>query len=275
MAPKFPFSFDEHVFVSVQGNTEQPLFFRLSLKRVHSILLMGLLSLTVLFLGSLFFFRELEINRKLNQRVLELETNGLLLSQRSYALLPPAIKMPAPVTAPVTAPATKAAPVVPAVPVVSPVPVVSLPTTAPPQSTSVSDEKASVSTRISDLFAECSEEYCDVKLNLAPSQQGIAQGQLLLVLELEVPRIGASTSQVRKKYLIYPGFGTQEELNPTKLQEMEKKPFRFSRGLSTGTTFKMGKLLEPLAINVYLFDENNNVVVHERRAIEREESDAP
>lgn len=262
MAQKFPFPFDEFVFVSVQGGTEQPTFFRLSLKRIHSVLLTALSMTIVLFLLSLLFFRELEINRKLNHRLLELETNNLLQSQRSYVLLPPAPQGNS--TAASGKPVTSAA---------SPTtPVNTIATDTPPP---VANTSSGISARISDLFAECTDESCDVKLNLAPSQQGTASGQLLMVLELEVPRIGASTSQIRKKYIVYPGFLSLDEVTPAKLQAFEKKPFKFSRGLTTGTTFTMGKLLEPLAINVYLFDDNGNVVVHERRPIEREESDAP
>ena len=73
-----------------------------------------------------------------------------------------------------------------------------------------------------------------------PTSTGIAQGNLLLVLETEVPRIGGGnpTTQVRKRYFIYPGYQTVDDLDQDALGVLPSKPFHFSRALQTAATFQ-------------------------------------
>ena len=112
-----------------------------------------------------------------------------------------------------------------------------------------------------------------MRFAMVPVGAGPASGELLVVLETEIPRIGAAspTTQVRKRYYVYPGNDTHDEVSEAMLQTLTRKPFRFSRALHTTAHFKIGKLLRPLAANVYVYDRNKVLVRHERRAIESEE----
>jgi len=124
--------------------------------------------------------------------------------------------------------------------------------------------------RINELNAECTEEDCLIKLGMVTTQPGTAVGQLVLVLETEVPRIGTANpaAPVRKRFFLYPGNTARDELDPNQLTTVDQKSFRFTRALQTSNVFKMGKLLRPLAINAYVFDPDKTLLQHERKVIE-------
>src|SRR4051812_25561038 len=73
MGSKFVHNAKSHLNLLIQTNAGSPLSLRLNVRKVY--LLAFLLSTVYLttIAGSLLFFREVEINRKLEERVLELE----------------------------------------------------------------------------------------------------------------------------------------------------------------------------------------------------------
>jgi len=214
--------------------------------------------------GSLLFFRELEINRKLEEQLLVFQTKEKLLALGTAPTRP----LPGPGSlisgTPPAAPAA-AAPVVETADRTTSA--LASPTLPAPEAV------AAVAARLGELAVECLEEECSVRLAMVPTRTGTAQGELLMVLETEVPRIGTGnpTTQVRKRYFLYPGNQTRDELPEEALNEVQRKTFRFTRGLQTTATFTIGKLLRPLAVNVYLYDHTKTLIHHERKAIEREE----
>jgi hypothetical protein len=185
-------------------------------------------SVLCLFIGTLLFFREVEVNRQLTQRLLWLETEqrrSLAREGNSEPVVDDQLGHPSAIA---------------------------------------------VSARVSGVAPQCSGDSCVVDLTLVPSFSQVAEGSLLLVLETEVPRIGAGTAgaQSRKRFFIYPGMGTREELRPDDISQLARKTFRFQRILETHTRFTLGKLLRPLALNVYLFDSAGTLSFHERYPIE-------
>jgi hypothetical protein len=256
----------EYLFLSFQAEPHPPVFFRLSIQKLSLFAALFAFILTLSLTLSLFFFRELELNRKLEGKVLALETDNQLaqlqVGRASY--VPQEIKpstkslasVPAKKEPVVSQPEPAAAPAVVAKPVVSEA-AVSRPAQA----------------RVSDLTSECDEKYCEIKLSLMPTGSGTVEGELLMVLELEVPRIGGGNAATanRKQYILYPGFQSVDELSPNELQDFEKRTFKFGRGLQTNASFEVNKLLRPIAIHVYLFDTEGTLIQHERRTVEREE----
>ncbi len=226
---------------------------RISIAKLSAYLTGAAIAALATVTGTLLFFRELEINRKLQEHVLRLESE-----KRLYQTYPLPTRAPAETVQ--TAPIKKGAiPVVEAV-----VPPKEVESTAP-----------EVFARINELRTECSEEECSIKTGMVTTQQGTAVGALLLVLETEVPRIGSASpnAPVRKRFFIYPGNAAKDELDPNTLPVLEHKAFRFSRVLQTNTVIKMGKFYRPLAINAYVFDPDKTLLQHERRTIESEDSE--
>jgi len=254
------------LFVLIHAGQGIPFALRLNVRRLSGWLLTVSFTFLATVVGSLLFFRELEINRKLEEQLLVFQTKEKLLALGTAPTrplpgpgslisgTPPAAPAAAP-TAPETAERTTSA-------LASP----TLPNPAPEVATAVS-------ARLGDLAVECLEEECSVRIAMVPTRTGTAQGELLMVLETEVPRIGTGnpTTQVRKRYFLYPGNQTRDELPEEAINEIQRKTFRFTRGLQTTATFTIGKLLRPLAVNVYLYDHTKTLIHHERKAIEREE----
>jgi hypothetical protein len=249
MAAKSPFALKPHLFVLVHTGDGNPYAARLNLRKVSRMFLATGFTLTLASVGSLLFFRELELNRKLQDRLLELET------REKIAAAGPAPSVPAPriVAAKEPPPAE--------------VPIVENDSIVPGMHAS-----GGVA-RIADINAECVADECQVKFAMVPVQPGTAQGQLLVILETEVPRIGTGnpTTQVRKRYFIYPGNEARDELTQSQLVTLPRKPFRCSRALQTSARFKIAKLLRPLAVNIYLFDRKQTLLTHERKVIETED----
>jgi hypothetical protein len=231
------------------GNTS-PYAARISLTRLSSYLIGAALCFFVTLMGTLMFFRELETNRELQEHVLKLETEKRLY--QSYPLPERALNTNSPLANTPTSDK----------PVMIPDPI--------PGKAVIAGE---VQARINDLRADCAEDNCSIRLGMVTTQPGTAVGQLLLVLETEVPRIGGSnpSTPVRKRFFLYPGNAARDELDPNSLSALDQKAFRFNRALQTNTVFKMGKLLRPLAINAYVFDSQKTLLQHERKVIETEE----
>jgi hypothetical protein len=229
---------------------------RISLGRLSAYLTGAAIAAIATVTGTLLFFRELEINRKLQEHVLRLESE-----KRLYQTYPLPNRAPAETAQ--TPPSKKIAAAV-ATPAET--------MAAPKEIESPAKE---VFARINELRTECSEEECSIKTGMVTTQQGTAVGTLLLVLETEVPRIGSSSpnAPIRKRFFIYPGNATKDELDPNSLPLLEHKAFRFSRVLQTTTVLRMGKFFRPLAINAYVFDPDKTLLQHERRTIENEDSE--
>jgi hypothetical protein len=200
--------------------------------------------LTALFV-SLLFFRELEINRHLADRVLELEIRDRLVRMAPLAFVPSRDLS-----------AVKTA-------------------EAPSENETASPAQAVGRAHLTEFTADCEGEHCTSHVSLAPSSPGVAQGQLVMVLESEVPKIGTARANanlgVRRRYFIYPGYTTQDELSPEEVAKIEGKAFKFSRVLQTTADFNVGHLLRPIAMNLYLYDQGHTLIQHERRIIETDE----
>jgi hypothetical protein len=192
------------------------------------------------------FFRELEINKKLESRVLDLETqkqlSDLMLSvSREIAQSSKAV--------PTAFSASKESPII-----------------------RKSSSGVSIKTRIDDVQLDCNEGTCTVSVGLMNNSAGTTQGEILLVLEAEIPRIGtANTAQpVRKRFFFYPNGEPQDDLDPEQIPTLPRKSFRLINFLRVTAPFKMNKLLRPLSLNAYLYDSQNNLIQHERKALEND-----
>lgn len=238
--------------IQIRAPGNPPYGFQLSANDFYTLAIVIGLGTLGLATGTCLFFREVEINRKITERLLELET--ILFLQN----------------------ATRSVPVAPVI-------------ETSPGSGSMSDEHASpaaplslreptaiavpteltVTAKLNELAAECSETMCSVSTYLTPSSPGNAAGSLSLVLEAEVTRIGGAdpNAPTRRQFVYYPGLILFDEFDSDKAATLEKKSFRFSRALPTRVQFTIGKLHRPIAINLYLFDTENNLVRHERKPL--------
>jgi hypothetical protein len=268
MAAKAPFWTRPHLFVQVHAGTGSPYAVRVNSKKLVGLVLFLGIAYCVFLTGSLLFFRELEVSRKLQERVLEFETAQKLSQQIQLASRTVAASGMAGVEPAAPKPALPAAP--------SPVAAAAPPkvaTTAPAEAAKMAAPVGTVAARIADLTNSCAEDGCQAKISMVPVASGVAQGQLLVILETEIPRIGSANpgSSVRRRFFSYPGNQTKDDMTQQDLEQLPRKAFRFSRALQTAVKFNIGKLLRPLAVNVYLFDSAGNRTHHERKTIEREE----
>lgn len=238
---KNPLSLKHHLYVFVHSGTGAPFAFQLNLPQLTSALVATTLVFGGTLLGSLLFFRELELNRKLQDQLLELETR-----EKIAALLPQAAMTGARSAA----------------------------STTDATATDTADRTTSSAAnagRISELAVDCQRGKCGVKLSLMSNGSANAEGDLLVVLEAEVPRIGSAATPgtaMRKRFYIYPGDLNRDELDQTGLNALERKSFRFAHALQTTVNFELGKLMRPLAVNAYVYDKDHALVQHERRAID-------
>ena len=94
-----------------------------------------------------------------------------------------------------------------------------------------------------------------------------------MILETEIPRIGSAAvgENIRKRYFFHPVKTALDSVTEEMILQAERKPFKFTKALQTSVTFAVGKLLRPLAANVYLFDARGSLVHHERKIVESEE----
>lgn len=244
----------------IQPPEGAPISYKLDLKQASKLLVALGLTFLVLFWGTLFFFRELEKNRKLQEAFLESELKLQVKTFSEPSVLPPNRQLGYTVQLE---------------------PDASLNSSTAASANSSTDPKESwmsltvtpVSARMGSLSSECQIDNCSVKLELLPAGNGISQGELLIVLETEVPRIGSRVvnTQQRKQFIFYPGYLSKEEFSSSELSHYEKRPFKFSKTLNASVNFKVTKFLRPLALNVYLFDTRKNLIHHERKVIEMEE----
>lgn len=249
-----------HLFI--QPSEGSPLSLRLDLRKTSWLIgTLGFFVLT-LFWGTLFFFRELETNRKLQAEILEAELKLKLTQPNESQTLQPIRQLGYSIKIEADSPSQKSSDIGSNIPQNT------------PKDSWMSLTTTTVAARLGSLSSECQTDNCSVKLELLPSKNGISQGELLIVLETEVPRIGSRTvsAQQRKQYSFYPGYFSKEEFNSSELSTYEKRPFKFSKALTASVNFKVTKLLRPLALNVYLFDSNKNLIHHERKAIDLEEN---
>lgn len=217
----------------------------------------------VSFTGTLLFFREYDINRDLEEQLVLLKNEQKLPSTKPR---PTATE-----TAAVAVTIPKA-PVAPVATVAPTTPVVAAPVQNEAPTRELLSQTKPSTTRIDELAVECASGTCNARVAMAATGSTVAQGALLLVLETEVPRIGAGSpnAQIRKRYFIYPSNEGRDELDVAKLATLPNRPFKFAKFLQTNVQFQFGKLLRPLALNIYIFDRDQTLVQHERRAIEIE-----
>lgn len=227
--------------IQIRAPGRAPYSFRLT---THELIL-GLSVVGTLWLftatGTLFFFREVEINRKVMEKVLELET-GLLLNVPNRSLI--------------AQPEVKIEPEKELI-------------REPTAVTSEISPELTVNAKLHELIAECSETSCTVSTILTPASHGIAKGSLSMVLEAIVPRIGGADPNApnRAQFIYYPGLEVLDQFDPEKAVTLQKRQFKFSRALPTRVEFTIGKLHRPIAINLYLFDASNNLIGHERKTL--------
>lgn len=260
---KNPFGLNRGFSIWVQSETaagEMPYAAKLSLPRLSNYLMAVAATFALFFCGTLLFLRELEINRELQEHVLRLEAEKRL--DRAYPVpdrelaTPVGTKIPAPTSAVAVAAAAESL----------------VAATAPPalEAPAIPVENAG---RVTDVRAECDGENCTVRLSVLNKNTTPAEGSLLVVLETEVPRIGgaALSTPMRKRYLLFPGEQTRDDLDPNTLGALEHRSFKVNKALQTSATFKVGRLLRPIAANVYVFDTKGALLQHERRVIEGEQ----
>lgn len=266
--PRKPF-----VTMVVHTGSGEPLALRVSVRHFHRFATAAMVLVLATTAGSLLFFAEADRNRKLTGRLLQFELDARMRgSVRPAAPAMPSTTAPEPglattegTTGGTPSSATAAAP--------APVMAEAIPR-APARSADGPAEETDTGTpaqvRIGELGTECNEGTCRVRMALTNTRTGSVSGMLVLVLEAAVPRIGSSTpeSSVRRKYFVYPGGQSFDEWKASSVSEQAPRVFRFNRSIQTTADFNVGKLLRPLALNVYLLDDDKNLVRHERRSME-------
>lgn len=250
----------------VQTSHGDPVSFKLDLSRTTKLISLISLVVLALFWGTLLFFRELETNRKLQAEVLETHLKLQLQNLSNPELSSPNRQLGYTVNLTEDEALKKS---------------ISSEDSLNSNSASTGAKDfwlnlsgSTVAARLGSLSSECQTSNCVVKIELLPAGNGISQGELLIVLETEVPRIGSRgiSIQQRKQFILYPGYYSREELNNSDISVLEKRPFKFSKTLNASLNFKVTKLLRPLAVNVYLFDSRKNLTHHERKPIDLDDN---
>lgn len=253
MATKTLFPLGSDLIVTLKTQELDALSFSVHMKSFIKYLSLFLFAFLALGIGTLLFLRELEKSRKLEDRLLQMEIKALLSTQG-------------------VAVATRETNVsIPLAKAETPVAVI-----APPKvEERTTPSENFVGARVQDLSTDCVEGICSVQLSLIPSQTGVAQGELLVILEAEVPRIGTSNtaSQVRKRFFFYPHNEARDEMTDAQVPSLKRKAFRFGRALQTSTEFNIGEVLRPIAVNLYLYDARGEMIHHERKAIQNGDGD--
>lgn len=208
-------------------------------------LLVGVLGLGVL--GILFFFRELEANRRLNDKVLAYQLQAeLQLGNASPRMV---ANKPSDGKTEVGADKANRAPMMAIAPNTTP------------------------QFRLVDFDSVSTKEGWELQLTLAPTAGAVAEGEALIVLEADVPRIGLSTpgAEGRKRFALYPGNLLIERLDEATIEKADKKKFKFSRALQIRSEFRLGRLYRPVAAHIYFFNSQGLLVSQERKLIGSEE----
>lgn len=206
----------------------------------------------VLVVGTLLFFRELETNRELQERLVLATLQGKILSESIK------VQGESAATAAVTALSAREVSGANQEEAILP----------PPQA--VGSKTPNVHARVAEIGTDCASGKCSVRLVIVPTGSAAVEGGVLVALETEIPRIGTAraTSSSQKRFFIYPGYQSKDELDLKEVNRLETKRFKMSRALNTNIDFQFGELLRPLAVNVFLFDTEKNLVQHERRVID-------
>ncbi len=199
-------------------------------------------------MGVLFFFRELEQNRQLRESVLKYQLQAELYDGNASSR---AVATKADATAPAEKPGDRS----------QVVPTMSIAPHTTPQF------------RLVDFDAEPTKDGWELLLTLAPTAGAVAEGEALVVLETDVPRIGLSTpgTEGRKRFALYPGNVLVEKIDEIGIGKAEKKKFKFSRALQIRAPFRLGRLYRPLAAHFYFFNSAGQLVSQEKKTIEVEE----
>lgn len=211
-----------------------PLSISVSLKRIYRILYILAFTFLALSLMSLLFFKELEKNRLLTQELLALRV----------AKLVPTIAPPISTTS------------------------------ALPEKTVSVETTTKVSTRLTDFDATCEEGKCTTRVGLVPSKTGLAEGGILILLEVEMIRIGsqATETEARKSYLAYPTQSVPSNLTDDSVASLQRKPFHFSRALQTTADFTPKNSERPVAAHVYVYNSDGELTLHDRKPLEIEDA---
>src|SRR3989338_2176995 len=146
------------IYVEIRLAGNPPVAFRVSFKRLYTLLLVVAVSTLMLMAGTILFFGEVEHNRKLTEKVLELETK-IVLSNASRSTVFQRVPASIPVPTGTSDLGEN-----------SPAPSVQTVSTAPV-----------VAARLTELSAQCFSQSCQIKSNLIPSSPGVAQGGILMV----------------------------------------------------------------------------------------------
>lgn len=257
----------EYLLITIHSPQEGPRSYRIEIRRLFLLCTVLATAFVFLFLGTMLFFREMEITRKLESAVLQLEIEARVtqdLAQFKEIPAIPAISVPAKKTEPE-----------PLKPTPEPVRAVAgekeakaplnkkvtLASTAP---VSQMEAPAPVNAKISSLRADCQASTCKADVRLAPEKTGSVQGELLMVLEL-VQSQPDGNSQAR--YLVYPGYEQSASFDINKIKKGRGNSFRFSRVLMKGVNFKVDPTFRPVAVNAYVRDLDGKVVQHKRQSI--------
>lgn len=251
MATKTLFPLGSDLVVTLKTRETEAVSFSVHMKSFVKCLSLVLFVFFAFGLGSLLFLRELEKSRKLEDRLLQMEIKTLLTAQ-----------VPVVVALPPQAPKTIVEEKIAAPAKVETQPPATIPETF-------------VTARVQEFLPDCIEGKCTVSMSLTPSQTGVAQGELLVVLETEIPRIGTTNtnSPVRKRFFFYPTAEPKDEITDAQIPTLKRKSFRFGRALQTSTEFSIGEVLRPIAVNLYLYDAKGELIHHERKMIQSGDGD--
>lgn len=232
------------------SNRSHPFALRYQKDQLSRWLLGGLIITLGFLLSTLLYFVEVEENRRLHDRVLELETLQKLSQLRDT--LPPEPKVD---------------------PKIVPIPVPQV-TPRPVQIARRVDSPPAIRNQplLSEFNVECTETACEAAIGLLPKQPGSVDGGLLLILETQIRGIGMGSGETPwRRYLTYPEGNSLNEMNDDLIVTLTRKQFHFVRSLTTKAPFDLGKQLLPTAINLYLFDAEGSILLHERKTLERSE----
>ncbi len=240
------------LYLIVQRGQGQPMAWRVRPREIVRLgtMVAGFLAIGVL--GTLFFFKELETNRKLRDSVLAFQLQAELqdgTSSRRAVAAKGATEVKADGNSEKNNDKSLRAPNL---------------TVA---------QHVNAQFRLVDFDSESTKEGWELRLTLAPTAGAVAEGYALVVLETDVPRIGLATpgAEGRKRFVLYPGNQLLEHLDENTIQKSEKMRFKFSRAFQVRAPFKLGRLYRPLAAHIYFFNAQQVLVGQERKTIEVEE----
>ncbi len=242
-----------YLSVLLYSGMGDPYALRINLRQTYMLVASMCGLFLLLLMGTLLFFRELESNRELQEQLVIATLQGKILTEsikvQGESAATAAVTSLA--VRDVTADSKEEAPATPPPVVGSKTPV-------------------NVHARVAEVGTDCASGKCSVRLVLVPTGSSAVEGGVLVVLETEIPRIGTAraTSSSQKRFFVYPGYRSVDELNLKEVNRFEVKKFKMSRALNTNMDFQFGELLRPLAVNVFIFDTEKNLVQHERRVID-------